>query len=124
MPIFLSFKEDSDAMMGLKLRKRIISRGPFEVIVPPPDRSARFEEFSRAKAALLCRPKTDGDWLPRELQALNHAMVAAQMFDLRRALFFSSPDGISGLDILEDDAILHSEEDLDVFLHQLQGQAS
>lgn len=123
-PVFLSFKEDSDAMVGLKLRKRIISRGPFEVIVPLPERSLRFEEFSRAKAALVCRPKADGDWLAHELQALNTAMVASQMFEVRRALFLPHGNGVTGVDILDDDAILHSEEELDLFLKQVQEAAS
>jgi len=119
-PVFLSFKEDSDAMVGLKLRRRIVTRGPFEVIVPPPDRSVRFEEFSRAKAALICRPKEDGNWLARELHGLNTAMVASQMFDIRRALFLPYGNGLAGVDILDDDAILHSEEELDAFLKQVQ----
>ena len=118
-PIFLSFKEDSDAMIGLKLRKRIISRGPFEVVVPPPDRTLRFQELNRVRAALVCRSKTDGHWLAQELNGLTSAMVASQMFEMRRALFLPEGD-VAGLDILEDDAVLHSEQDVDVFLQQLQ----
>jgi hypothetical protein len=120
-PVFLSFNEDSDAMLGLELGRRISTRGPFEVITPRLDGSPRFEEFNRAKAALLCRRKAAGDWLARELQAVNTAMAKAQMFSVRRALYLPGGDGIAGLEILEDDAVLHSLTDLEVFLNQVQG---
>jgi hypothetical protein len=123
-PVFLSFKEDSDAMVGLKLRKHIMGCGPFEVIVPPPDRTLRFQEFNRAKAALVCRPRGDGIWLGQELKALYKAVVEYQMFDVRRALFLPDKDSVADVDMLGDDAILHSEQEVDAFLHQLEGAAS
>jgi hypothetical protein len=122
-PVFLVFKPDSDATLGLKIRKRIISRGPFEVIVPPNDRNTRYEELGRAKAALLCRAKAGSDWLGLEFEALNGAMVASQLFDVPRALLLPASDDVAGLDVLEGDAILHTEDALDDFLKQLQGAA-
>jgi len=123
-PVFLVFKPDSDATLGLKIRKRIISRGPFEVIVPTSDRGTRYEELSRAKAALLCRAKAGIDWLQGEFEALSSAMAASQLFDLRRALLLPEPADVAGLDVLEGDAILHSEIALDTFLKELQGAAA
>jgi hypothetical protein len=123
-PVFLLFQPDSDAILGLKIRKRIISRGPFEVILPSIDASVRYDALSRAKAALLCRAKAGRDWLKRELEALGSAMVASQRFDLRRALLLPPSDDGAGLDVLEDDAVLHSEDALDSFLMQLQGAAA
>lgn len=123
-PVFLVFKQDSDATLGLKIRKRIISRGPFEVVVPPSDRNSRYEDLSRARAAVLCRAKASSDWLQSEVEAMNGAMVASQLFDVRRALLLPSSDDVAGLDILDGDAILRSEDALDHFLDQLQGAAA
>jgi hypothetical protein len=120
-PVFLVFQTDSDASLGLKIRKRIISRGPFEVIVPPNDKTARYQELSRAKAALLCRAKARLDWLEREFEALSGAMADGQLFDLRRALLVSDPQDVAGFPVLEGDAILDSEDALDNFLKQLTG---
>lgn len=123
-PVFLVFKQDSDATLGLKIRKRIPSRGPFEVIVPPSDRSTRYEDLSRAKAAVLCRAKASREWLGSEVEALNSAMVASQLFDMPRAFLLPSSDDAAGLDIFDGDAVLHSEDALDNFLGQLQGAAA
>jgi hypothetical protein len=123
IPVFLVFKQDSDATLGLKIRKRIISRGPFEVIVPSADRGTRYEELSRAKAALLCRGKAGSDWLAGEFEALNTAMVASGLFDLRRGLLLPASDDVASLELPEGDAILRSDDALDTFLTQLQGAA-
>jgi hypothetical protein len=123
-PVFLVFKQDSDATLGLKIRKRIISRGPFEVIVPPNDKSARYEDLGRAKVAVLCRAKASSDWLESEVEALNGAMVASQVFEMRRALLLPVADGVAGLDILDGDKVLRSEDELDIFLSQSQGAAA
>ena len=120
----LVFKADSDATLGLKLRKRIISRGPFEVIVPPSDPATRYGDLGRAKAAVLCRAKAGRDWLENELGALSTAMAASQFFDLRRALLIPESTDVAGLDVLDDDAVLHSEDALDTFLAGLQGAAA
>jgi hypothetical protein len=124
IPVFLVFKPDSDAILGLKIRKRIVSRGPFEVIVPPSDSGARYAALDRAKVALLCRAKAGLDWLKREFEDLGAAMVASQRFDLRRAVLLAPSDNVAGLDILADDAVLRSEDALDAFLTQLQGGAA
>ncbi|HEX3092963.1 MAG TPA: toll/interleukin-1 receptor domain-containing protein [Candidatus Angelobacter sp.] len=123
-PVFLAFNTDSDATLGLKIRKHISSQGPFEVIIPPSDSNTRYQDLTRAKAALLCRAKAGRDWIAREVEALSRAMVASQVFDLRRALLLPAADDVAGLDIMEDDTILHSDADLEAFLNKLQGAAS
>jgi hypothetical protein len=89
--------------------------------VPPNDSTARYADLGRAKAAVVCRAKAGSDWLQGEFEALNSAMVASRLFDVRRALLLPNSDDAAGLDILEGDAILHSEDALDTFLKQLQG---
>ena len=120
-PVFLVFKPDSDATLGLKIRKRIISRGPFEVIMPATEPSTRYGDITRAKAAVVCRAKASDDWLEGELDALNSALVASQVFELPQALFLPTADQIANLETLKGDAtILHSEDALDAFLLNLQ----
>ena len=121
-PVFLVFKPDLDATLGLRIRKRIKSRGPFKVIVPPADRSTRYQDLSLANAALICRAKAGRDWLNREYDALSRAMATSQVLDLPRALYMREPDDdLSGLDL---DAILQSDNALDTFLTTLQGAAA
>ena len=122
-PIFLVFKPDADATLGLKTRKRIISRGPFEVIVPRND-STRYEELTRAKLALVCRAKAGRDWLQGELEALDTAMATSGQLDLRRALLVPSPDDAAGVETFEGEEIVRSEEALDVLLKQVQEAAA
>jgi hypothetical protein len=122
-PVLLVFKPDSDAILGLKLRNRIVKRGPFEVIVPP-NSGMRYEQVTRAKAAVLCLAKAERRWLAGELQSLTEAMASARQFDLRRALLVPTPDDVSGLDLLGDEAVLHSDDALDGFLANLNGAAA
>jgi hypothetical protein len=122
-PVFLVFKQDSDATLGLKIRKRITSRGPFEVIVPPNDGGTRYDELTRAKAALICRGKAGRDWFQCELEALSSAMVTSKLFEMRRAFLVRESEDVAGLEVLEGDAILHSEEALDRFLNELKEAA-
>jgi hypothetical protein len=123
-PIFLLFKPDSDAMLGLKIRKRIVSRGPFEVIVPPRDSGTRYEELARAKLALLCRARAGREWLEGEWDALSGAMVTSGLFDLRRVLLLPAEDDARGLEVHDGDTIVHSEEALDSFLSDVKGAAA
>jgi hypothetical protein len=122
-PVFLVFKPDADAILGLKLRSRIVKRGPFEVIVPPSS-GPRYEEIARAKAAVLCRAKAEKSWFARELEALSEAMASAQQFDLPRALLLPSPDDVADLDLLGDEAVLHSDDALDGFLAKVSVAAA
>jgi hypothetical protein len=122
-PVFLIFKPDADATLGLKIRKRIISRGPFEVIVPRND-STRYEELRRAKLALVCRAKAGRAWLQGELEALDTAMATSGLLDLRRALLVPSPDDGAGVETFEGEEIVGSEEALDALLAQVQGAAA
>jgi TIR domain len=123
-PIFLVHEPGSDRSLGLRIGKRISGCGPFEVIVPPSDSGARYDALARAKVALVCRAKAGHDWLKKEFDALGAAMMAAQRFDLRRALLLLASDDIADLDLLEDDAVLRSEHALDSFLMGLQGAAA
>jgi len=122
-PVFLVFKPDADATLGLKIRKRIITRGPFEVIVPP-NNSARYGELTRAKLALVCVAKAGRDWLQGEVLALNTAMATSGKLDLQRALLVPSPDDAAGLDTVDGDTIVYSEDALDAVLTQVQGSAA
>jgi hypothetical protein len=124
-PVFLVFNGDPDALLGMKIRKRIISGGPFEVIVPPAgDGGARYEELSRAKGALLCSAKAGRDWLAREVAGLNSAMVDSKVFDLRRALLVPAAEEVAGLDVFDEDEILRSEDEIGPFLEKLLGAAA
>jgi hypothetical protein len=124
-PVFLVFNADPDALLGMKIRKRIISGGPFEVIVPPAGNGgARYEELSRAKAALVCRAKADRAWLEREVAGLNSAMATSQLFGLRRALLLPPAEEVAGLDVFDEDEILRSEDEIGPFLNRLQGAAA
>ena len=51
-------------------------------------------------------------------------MAATRLFDLQRALLLPNVEDAANLDILEGDAIVHSEDGLDAFLNQLQGAAT
>ena len=123
MPLFLVFKPDSDATLGIKLRKRIRGGGPFEVLEPRSD-GPRYEGLDRAKGALLCRSKAARDWFAAELDALNIGMASIPQLDLRRALLLPAAEDLTGLDLLDDDAILYSDADLDAFLTKLQEAAA
>ena len=123
-PVFLVFEPDSDATLGIRIRKRIISRGPFEVIVPPNKASTRYGDIGRVRAAVLCRLKARSDWLKAECEALNSAVVASRVFDLKRALLLPGSDEVASTDGQDWDDILRSESDLDDFLTQLQGAAA
>ncbi|MFL6446368.1 MAG: hypothetical protein ACJ746_01530 [Bryobacteraceae bacterium] len=122
-PVLLVFEPDSDAILGLKLRHHIVKRGPFEVIVPP-NSGPRYEEITRVKAAVLCRARAERGWFASELQALTEAMASSQLYDLRRALLLPGSDDLAGLDLLGDEAVLHSNEALDGFLANLNGAAA
>ena len=122
-PVFLVFKPDADATLGIKLRKRIPGRGPFEVVEPGAD-GPRYRGLESAKGALLCRAKAGKDWFSKELDALNIAMASIQKLDLRRALWLPAAEDAAGLDVLEDDAILVSDASLDAFLKDLQEAAA
>ena len=123
-PVLLVLEPDSDRSLGLRIGKRITGCGPFEVIVPPSESGARYGALARAKVALVCCAKAGHDWLKREFDALGAAKMAAQRFDLRRALLLLASDDIADLDLLEDDAVLRSEHALDSFLMGLQGAAA
>ena len=124
MPVFLVFKPDSDAILGIQLRKRIPSRGPFEVVVPA-NAGPRYEGIDRAKGVVLCRAKAEKGWFASELSALNTAMASSgQELDLRRALLLPAAEDLTGLDLLPDDAVLDSNDALDGFLAMLKGAAA
>jgi len=124
-PLFLVFKPDVDHTLGLRLRQRILNRGPFEVLEPkrnsPP--STRYEELARARAAVLCWGNVDKDWIAGELDALNSATVNGQLYDIRRAIYLKSQSLGSGIDLIEGDRILQSDLELDSFLSELHPQS-
>ena len=125
-PLFLVFKPDSDSSLGLRVRQRIVNRGPFEIIEPPREASAgsRYEDLSRAKAAVLCWGKAEKTWFEQEFEALNQAVAVRQLYDLRRGLFISPVDGKTGFDPFEGDRVLKSTDELDAFLTELEGTAA
>jgi hypothetical protein len=123
LPVFLVFKPDSDAVLGIKLRKRIVGKGPFEVIVPP-NEGPRYEEIARARGAVLCRAKAGNDWFSGELDALNIAMASSRQFDLPRALLLPAPEDAAGLALFDDDSVLCSDDALDGFLARLHRTAA
>ncbi len=61
-----------------------------------------------------------------ELDALNIAMASDPQLDLRRALLLpaATAEDLKGLELLDDDAILDSDEALEAFLAKLQGAAA
>jgi hypothetical protein len=122
-PVLLFFKPDANPNLRFKIGKRITSRGPFEVIVPRND-STRYEELTRAKLALVCGEHAGRDWLQGELNALTAAMADSGLYQLRRALLLPSPDDAAGLDTVEGEEIVRSEEALDALLTQVQGAAA
>ena len=124
--LFLVFKPDRDSTLGLQIRQQIVNRGPFEVIVPPGDVSAgsRYDELHRAKAAVLCWGRAERTWFESEREALDMAIVGRQLYDLPRALFLKRPPGEPGVDQEEADRILHSPDELNGFLAELQGGGS
>jgi len=79
---------------------------------------------ARAKLALVCRAKAGRDWLQGELEAMDIAMATSGQLDLRRALLLPSPDDAVGLDAVEGEEIVRSEEALDALLTQVQGAAA
>ena len=121
-PLFLVFKPDSDSSLGLRVRQRIVNRGPFEIIEPPRQAAAgsRYEELIRAKAAVLCWGKAERAWFEDEFEALNRAIAVQQLYDLRRGLYISPVDGKGGFDSFEGDRVLKSTEELDRFLSEVQ----
>ena len=121
-PLFLVFKPDVDYTLGLGLRQRIVNRGPFEVLEPKRDMpaDARYEDLSRARAALLCWGKASKAWVEGELDALNRASVIAQSYGIRRAIYLKSASHENGIELLEGDRVLQSEAELDSFLSELR----
>jgi hypothetical protein len=126
MPLFLVFKPDADSSLGLRVRQRIVNRGPFEIIEPPRDASAtaRYEEIVRAKAAVLCWGRAERSWFDEEFEALNQAIAIRQLYNLRRGLFISAVDGKDHIEPLDTDSILSSTAELDSFLTAVQGAAA
>jgi TIR domain len=123
--LYLVFKPDIDHTLGLRLRQRIINRGPFEILEPRPDlgNASRYEELSRARAALLCLGKAGNEWLSEELDALNSATVLGKFYDLRRAIYLKSASVTDNVELIEGDRILQSDNELDTFLAELHPHA-
>ncbi|MEK7755575.1 MAG: toll/interleukin-1 receptor domain-containing protein [Planctomycetota bacterium] len=121
--LFLVFKPDSDSTLGIRVRQRIVTRGPFEVIEPVRSAAAesRYDQLPRAKAAVLCCGKADRKWFLDEFEALNTAIAMRQLCELRRVLLLTSPEGKNGFELEEQDRLLRSVEELDGFLRELQG---
>jgi len=124
--LFLVFKPDSDATLGIRTRQRIVNRGPFEVIEPARSAAAesRYDQLERAKAAVLCCRKAGRKWLHDEFEALNAAIAMQQLYELRRVLLLTSPEGTNGFELGEQDRLLRSVEELDGFLGELQRAAT
>ncbi|HVO81616.1 MAG TPA: toll/interleukin-1 receptor domain-containing protein [Terriglobales bacterium] len=124
-PLFLVFKPDVDHTLGLRLRQRIVTRGPFEVLEPRRDSpaGARYEELSRARAAVLCWEKAGKDWIDSEWDALNSATVSGQLYDMRRAIYLKLADPARRIEPIEGERILQSDAELDCFLSELQPKA-
>ena len=121
-PLFLVFKTDVDYTLGLGLRQRIVNRGPFEVLEPKRDLQAveRYEDLSRARAALLCWGKAGKSWINHELDALNRAAAISQLYGVRRAIYMKSSKPADNIDLFEGDRILQSDAELDSFLSELR----
>ena len=120
--LFLVFKPDADHTLGLRLRQRIVNQGPFEVLEPRRDSqaSARYEDLSRAKAAVLCWGKAGKGWIDGELNALNSATAINQLYDMRRAVYLKSDSPADSNELIGDERILRSDAALDSFLGELQ----
>jgi hypothetical protein len=120
--LYLVFKPDADHTLGLRLRQRIVNRGPFEVLEPRINSGvgSRYEDLSRAKAAVLCLGKAGKDWLSEELAALNSATVSGKFYDVRRAIYLKTGSAADNIELIEGDRILQSDTELDAFLAELQ----
>lgn len=123
--LFLVFKPDVDHTLGLRLRQRIVNSGPFEVLEPRRNSpsNVRYEDLPHASAAVVCCGRAGKDWIDGEVDALNNAMVSGQLYDLRRAIYLSSPSPAEALDLIEGDRILRSDAELDSFLSDLHTRA-
>jgi hypothetical protein len=117
--LYLVFKPDDDATLGLRLRQRIKNRGPFEVIEPGSATETRYADLSRAKAAVVCIGKAEKKWLADELDALNLATVSGKFYEMRRAIYTKTVSAAENIDLLENDRILHTDSELDQFLAEL-----
>jgi len=120
--LFLVFKPDADHTLGLRLRQRIVNQGPFEVLEPRRDSlaSARYEDLSRAKAAVLCWGKAGKGWIDGELDAINSATAINQLYDMRRAVYLKSESPADSNELIGNERILRSDAALDSFLGELQ----
>jgi TIR domain len=122
--LLLVFKPEVDHTLGLRLRQRIVNHGPFEVFEPGrySSESARYEDLSNVKGAILCWGKATKDWIETELDALKRVTERDQLYDLRRAIYLKSPSLHGNLELLEGDSILRSDADFDTFVNQLNPQ--
>ena len=116
------FKPDVDHTLGLKLRNHIQNRGPFEILEPRSDGSntSRYDDLSRARAAVLCLGKSGCDWLNQELDSLNRATAIGKFYHVKRAIYLKSASAAENIELFESDHILQSETELDAFLAELQ----
>ena len=117
--LYLVFKADDDATLGLRLRQRIKNRGPFEVLELGPATDSRYGHLARAKAAVICIGKAKKEWLDDELEALNQATVSGKFYDVRRAIYLKAASAAENLELLDDDRILRTDAELDEFLSEL-----
>lgn len=122
--LLLVYEAQVDYTLGLSLRQRIVNRGPFEVFGLEPEPQQRYRSLSSVKAALLCRAKAEPTWLESELDQLNRAMEQASVFDLKRAIYEKSPRVGENLQLLNQDRVLKSDEELDRFLVEVRGEAT
>lgn len=123
-PLFLVYKPEVDYTLGLGLRQRIVNGGPFEVLEPKRNStSTRYEELSRARAALLCWGKAGREWVEGELNELNHATAIGQLYDIRRAIYLKPPSHDNGIELLEGDRILRTDSELEAFLREVRSGA-
>lgn len=123
-PLFLVYKPDVDYTLGLGLRQRIVNRGPFEVLEPKRDSpGTRYEELSRARAALLCWGRAGKEWVEGELDELNRASAIAQLYDIRRAIYLKSPNHDNGIELFEGDRIVQTDAELNTFLTEVRSGA-
>ena len=125
-PLFLVYQPGVDYTLGLRIRQRIVNRGPFEIIEPPRtgDADMRYDALARARAAVMCWGRADSGWFREEFDALNRAMAEQGLYDLSRGLFLSPPEGKGDVDPLDTDRVLTSTEELDAFLTGVQEAAA